>query len=467
MLAGSFITATAAMTAALAYLFLRLRPHISPTTMLLGSLLLIYGPAYLVYLLSSGEYFRHVLGLADHSAAFSMIRQRVPDIDGVIAAMNFSIALMYAGIIAGIEMISRAAPSSAAAAERALIEWDAQELQDKTDPRLLAAVLILLLLAMTFFSLREDHIGTISRFFSADNNEARNLIRLRDGGSPSYSYRVMLGAIAPMFVIWGLFSGMVGRSWRLLLVAVLLLAATMIGKVETLSKAPPIFFVAQLMLATLLAFSNRISWKLVLFGGAALALVVLVATNLIMVLPEGDSILHRAYSRVFEAETQSLLENFAVFPQIHPHMGGANIRPVAALLNVPFVPAYTIVAEVWYGNRSVTSPSLFIADAWADFSFAGVFIFSVIAGIVCRTIDLFFLPLGKSVVGVAVLAASFLGVLSLLIAALNTALLSGGLLLAPMVAAILVTISRYSAGAGDAATASRDQPTEDGPRHST
>jgi hypothetical protein len=162
-----------------------------------------------------------------------------------------------------------------------------------------------------------------------------------------------------------------------------------------------------------------------------------------MSFPEGTAVLQIVYSRVFEAENQSLLENFATFPFVHPHMGGANIRPLATLMGVPFIPGYSIVAHTWYGTFAVTSPSLFIADAWADFSYPGVFAFSLLAGAVCRSIDATFLVHGKTVVSVAVLGATSIGVFTLLITALNTAFTSGGLVLAPVLAGLLVTAIRY------------------------
>ena len=60
---------------------------------------------------------------------------------------------------------------------------------------------------------------------------------------------------------------------------------------------------------------------------------------------------------------------------------------------------------------------------------------SVIAGAVCQLVDLIFLARGKSVVAIAVLCATLWGIAVLLTTALNTALLSGGLLLAPVLAA--------------------------------
>jgi len=454
MLSVSYAVAAAAMFGAALYLFFRLRPYVMTTTMLVGSLLLIYGPTFLSFTLSSGEPSFLLTRLSGVSTGdlhphpiFAIIKGKVSDFDSVIIAMNFSIALMYASIIAGIEAVDRLFPKRVATMQSAVTGWNAQPLHDDVDShRILLIVILALAATMLFFSLTENHIATIRKFLSipgGDNNAARNLFRLQFATSSNYFYRLILAAVAPMFVIWGFLAGGLSRAWPLLLAAFLLFIATMIGKFETLSKAPPAFFLVQLMVAALLTFTNRMTWRSALAGACLVALVLYAVTRLIMVFPEGTAVLHVVYSRVFEAENQSLLENFATFPFMHPHMWGANIRPIAILTGQPSIPAYSIVAHTWYGTYDVSSPSLFIADAWADFSYAGVIMFSLIAGAVCRLIDAIFLVHGKTVVSVAVLGATFMGVFTLLITALNTALLSGGLLLAPILAGLLTAAIRY------------------------
>ena len=325
----------------------------------------------------------------------------------------------------------------------ALRNWNAQVLQDEIgDHRILLIVILALVALMLFFSISENHIATIWKFLSipeGDNNAARNMFRHHFSGSPNYLYRLILGAVAPMFVIWGLLAGGLSKSWSLLLAASLLFIATMVGELDTLSKAPPAFFLIQLMVGALLTFTNKITWRSALVAACGVAMVLSAVTRLIM---EGTEILNFVYYRVFEVGNQALLENFATFPLVHPYMWGTNLRPVAMLMGLHFIPAFSIVAHTWYGTYDVTSPALFIADAWADFSYAGVFVFSVIAGAVCRSIDAIFLVHGKTAVGVAVLGAAFLGVYTLLNTALNIALFSGGLLLAPILAGLLVMASR-------------------------
>jgi hypothetical protein len=449
MLTLSYAAATSAMIAAALYLFLRLRLFVTTTTMLVGSLLLVYGPASLGFTLSSGEYgflIRPLLGGIDiPGSMFPQMNAKIGDLAPVITAINFSLALMYLGVIAGIESINRLFPARAAATEVALANWSGQRIQDDMrDHRLLLAAISALFLLMLFFSIKENHIGTIEHFFSIKgDNQARNVYRAHFGGSNNYPYRVILAAVAPMLVIWGLLAGVLNRSWPLLLAVLLLFLVTMIGKIETLSKAPPAFFLFQIMLAILLTFTNRGGWKTAIASIVVVALVIYLTTRLIIIFPAGTSIVEAVYSRIFEVENETLVENFAVFPHLHPFMWGANIRPIAMLMGVPYVPSYDLVASTWYGSPDITSPTLFIADAWTDFSYAGVVMYSIIAGAICRSVDIVFLARGKSVVGIAVLGATFWGVLTLITTALNTALLSGGLLLAPILAAMLMAATGY------------------------
>jgi hypothetical protein len=90
----------------------------------------------------------------------------------------------------------------------------------------------------------------------------------------------------------------------------------------------------------------------------------------------------------------------------------------------------------------LSSNALFIADAWIAFSYVGVLMFSILAGVLCRAIDALFLIEGKTIVSVSVLAATSFGIFTLLVSALNTAAISGGLLLAPLAAGLLVKAVR-------------------------
>jgi hypothetical protein len=448
MLLFSYVVVTCAMLCAAVYLVLRMRLFLTTSAMLIGFLLLIYGPAFLSFTLTSGRpYFlyNYLMGVGGlPHPIFHVMEARGLDIGSIVTSMNFSVALMYFGIIAGIELVGRVFSKRAAVTEAAIWEWNKQPLKDDSIASpILLVMMTALALFMFYVSISESHLTTIERFFSIQDNNARSAFRAHFSGSPIYAYRVALSDIAPMFIVWGLLAGVLRRSWKLLAGTGLLFVATSVGKVEMLSKAPPVFFLVQLALAVVLVFSNRASWKFAGLAVLALALAY-AATCLTMFFPEGHSPLAAAYARIFETESQSLMENFAVFPSLHPFMWGSNIRPVALLLGKPFEPAFSIVANIWYGTYDVTTPSVFIADAWADFGYAGVLAFSIAAAAICRAIDLAFLAQGKTVLTIAILCAAFMGVFTLTTTALSIALFSGGLLLAPLLAVALSAASRAS-----------------------
>jgi hypothetical protein len=103
-------------------------------------------------------------------------------------------------------------------------------------------------------------------------------------------------------------------------------------------------------------------------------------------------------------------------------------------MGVEFHPAHADVSYLWRGEGGSISNAMFIADAWADFSFFGVAVASVLVGIVCRAIDVMVLSQGKTARSVVVLASMFGGVLTLMTTSAQTAILTGGLLSVPLLA---------------------------------
>jgi hypothetical protein len=449
MLAASYVVAALAMTGAAIYFYIRLGPFLSATTMLLASLLLIYGPAYLSFLLSSGEKdmaINRLLGsVGGRSIIFRIIEAASADFDMILVAMNFSIALMFIGVVAGIEIVDQIMSKRVAKMQAALLTWNSQPLRDDVGgTRILLATIVSLAVMMALISINEHHVGTIKEFFSISSSDelGRAAYRMNHGGSPNYIYRVVLEAVAPMLVIWGGLAGWLNRSRPLLHASCLLFIVTFLGKAETLSKAPPAFFILQLALAGLLVSRNRLTWRSGLVMSLGTMLVLAAVTRLTASVYDDTGLIGFIYYRVFEIPTESLLETFGAYPFQYPHTWGANIRPLAVLLGKDYIPAFSIISQLWRGVGGATSNALFIADAWIDFSYAGVVMVSILAGAICRAIDVNCLVHGKTVVGIAVIGAAFIGVFTLLSSAFNTAALSGGLVLAPLIAGALVSIIR-------------------------
>ena len=156
MLTASYTVAAVAMSGAAIYLYLRLRLFLTATTMLVGALLLIYGPAYLSFMLSSGEKAMVIQRLSGSmggkSPIFSIIEAASPDFAAIVISMNFAIALMFIGVIAGIEIVDRLIPKRITAMEAALTGWNLQPLKDDVGgTRILLLVIACLILFLVYF----------------------------------------------------------------------------------------------------------------------------------------------------------------------------------------------------------------------------------------------------------------------------------------------------------------------------
>ena len=428
ILAASFVLAALAIYGAALYLIYRLQPYLTASSMLLGFLLLIHGPAYLIYML-----FRGPQSLIYRRIATSL------NFDGVVVSLNLSIALMFIGVIAGIQLVDGLAPRSAGALKTAVLGWNSQPLSaGQSSPWASLILIMVLALFMFWVSMVEHHLAVIAGYFSVAGGEVEKIAyRQEYGGSHIYIYRVLINSIAPMLIVWGVLAGWTQRRWPLLAVTALLMVATVLGKLDTLSKAPIAFFFIQLTLVSYLVFRNGITWRGALAG---LGLCLIVFYPIIrLAVPEVDGMeaLSFLYYRAFDISNEAVLEFFGAYPDRLPHSWGSNIHLLTKILGIKYSPSFETVARLWRGTGGSTTTAMFIADAWADFSYAGVIVFSIVAGVICRAIDLALLTRGKTVVAIAVLAAAFMGIYNLMISALPTAMLSGGLVLPPVLAAII------------------------------
>jgi oligosaccharide repeat unit polymerase len=431
IVSASYVIAALAIYAAALYLIYRLGLYLTASSILLGFLLLVYGPAYLAYML-----FRRPISVVDLRISNSL------NFDDIVVSLNLSIAIMFVCLIAGMELVDRLAPRSAQALQQAISAWNFQPLSGgRAKPWPLLIVILALGLFMAWISVKERHLAIIAGFLSVAGDEhAKTAYRQQYGGSSVYLYNVVLASIAPMLIIWGALSGWTWRWWPLLAVTAFLLALTMLGKLETLSKAPFALFLIQLLLVAYLVFHNSINWRVAL---ASVFVTVIIFYPIIrLAVPELDNMeaVSFFYYRAFDVSNQALLEYFGAFPERVPHMWGANIRPLAMLLGHQYTPSFDVVSRVWRSTGGSTTTAMFIADAWADFSYFGVIAFSIVVGMVCRAIDIILLVKGKTVTAVAVLAAAFIGIYNLMISALPTSMLSGGLILPPLFVIVILEI---------------------------
>lgn len=443
MLSVTYVIAALSMYCATLYLVYRLKCYLTTSSFLLAFLLLVHGPAYLVYMLSRGP--------------GSTIYERVAyqeNFDSVVVSLNVSIALMFLCIIVGVEVVDRLMPAGVKQLRLGLSAWNDQRLKSGTRrPWLLLTIVTLAAAYMAVVSLKEHHLSVIAGYLAVAGDEFEKIAyRQQFGGSQSYYYRVLLASIAPLLILWGGFSAWTQRWWPLLIATVALVALTLLGKLDTLSKAPAALFIIQLLLVAYLARRNDVTLRV---GCAGLVIASLVFYPIIRVaVPEtqGWDAFGFLYYRIFDNSNEAVLEFFATFPDRMPHTWGGNIRPVAFLLGKDYTPSYFEVLRLWHGAGGSSVTGMFIADAWVDFSYFGVILFSAIAGAVCRAIDIIFLSRGKTAVSLAVLGSTFIGVYNLTISALPTALLSGGLVIGPVIAVAILKLQHVLDGRSKIAT---------------
>ncbi len=86
----------------------------------------------------------------------------------------------------------------------------------------------------------------------------------------------------------------------------------------------------------------------------------------------------------------------------------------------------------FFGAEGATFDAFFIADAWVDFSYAGVMAMSVLVGFAVKAVDMFVMSSGKTPLAVALLGSGMYGLFQLQVTSAFTAFLSGGLIFIPL-----------------------------------
>src|SRR5438477_6484828 len=207
IVSASYVIAALAVYAAGLYVIYRLRLYLTASSMLLGFLLFVYGPAYLAYML-----FRRPVSVVDLRISNSF------NFDDMVVSLNLSIAIMFICVTVGIEIVDRLAPRAARTLQHAISGWNFQALAgDRVKPWTLLIAILAVGLFMAWISARERHVAVVAGFLSVTGNEiAKTAYRQQYGGSTVYLYNLVVASIAPMLVVWGALSGWLLRWWPLL-----------------------------------------------------------------------------------------------------------------------------------------------------------------------------------------------------------------------------------------------------------
>jgi hypothetical protein len=146
--------------------------------------------------------------------------------------------------------------------------------------------------------------------------------------------------------------------------------------------------------------------------------------------------LYWSWVRVFLEPARGLQLYFEVYPKYHEFLHGMSTGTIASLVGVEAFtpPSIYIPRDILRSEKFTSYPALFIGEAWADFGFAGVIVFSILAAFILQLYNVWYFSRTRPrLEETALLLAIAMGTKHLLESNLLTALLTFGLLLNALV----------------------------------
>ena len=430
MIAATVAFLVAALVA-LRYASHVLRPRPSISLLLFGSLLVVHVVPMLIYLHWTGP------DTLIYEAALGSV-----DAEVVKARILWAMACMFLSLVAGAEFAHLVAPSRWRRAQRAASRQVSRRLSSIYKANgLVRRILWITAAAMLVVILSEGQPGKIYNYFASGESEIEKiLLRSTDGGTNIYIYNVLLYSVSTFLtmVLWCAHRANPGDPELRALMWVYFVLI-FVGKLGTLSKAPPVIFLLQLALLSLLLKGKTFNWlslaSLLILAVAMFALIVRLTIPDI----EIPNIFNFLYYRIFDIPNESLIEYFSAFPNALHHGWEYGIfGSLSRSANEVVLQNYFAVAEITRGSLLSSSNVLFVGDAWADYEWPGIIVTSTFAGFLVRMIDIYSLRRGFTDEWACLIASCAFGVFTMLSTAFSTALITGGLLLIPVISMTLI-----------------------------
>jgi oligosaccharide repeat unit polymerase len=261
---------------------------------------------------------------------------------------------------------------------------------------------------------------------------------------PFYAYVSGFAGSVSLFALYSIYNGK-SRVFEKIFVFSFV-ALILLSGIATLHKSIAFFYLLQLGFWAFLRKNPK--WELKtthILWFVGLTLGVLIPAYLFLTTAiDASEALDSITGRVTEEPNRVLREYFIWWPKYLDHTLGTNIRIVHSLFGSgTYQPAFvTVIMQNMNPNDYIagTWPAMFIADAWVDFSYFGVILYSIITGFIVNAIDLY-LQKNRDGLSVVLFCSLLTSINTLLENSLITAMISGGLLLYPLFT-ILITKRR-------------------------
>lgn len=390
-----------------AYRYLRVFDGVRPTGVLLGLMVLMY------YVDTWGF-------LADEC-----------DGEPVLAVRFLSVlALTFASVCGGYAVADRIIRPQRAMPPK----W----VMDRSAPPLGNAVVfwavIIALAALTVRHMIAAHSLQALFQFASSEAEAVYLMDLREEvnapGRGMYWAGLARFALLPPLALAAVSHGLErGRTSRLLVFSAPA-ALVLLSRLATLHKAPGVFW---LLMVVLVWASRRGKARVstIAIGGLMVAALIMSALYAFIYgegLAEGWNL---TVGRVTRVPQYTLLLYLRSFPDLIPHLMGRSISFVRYLSpGGPGMTSHEAVALAWHIRG--TPNAGFMADGWADFSWAGVVAISMLVGLAVRSLESLVLRMPRTPLFHGCYFAIVLSVVNLTSVSFWTTLLTHGLGVGPM-----------------------------------
>jgi hypothetical protein len=408
----------------------RVTLRISTTSILFGGLLLIHGLPLLSYLYVTGpdtDIYEAALASQDRNAIFN--------------TLQFAVALMFICITLGSYVAGNLFP-----------DW-AREFRKLGRGRRLAPIqhvyvgtpamvvfFVVVILALAAVAVIESQPTKILTFYNSPMSVfEQSTLRATTGGSAYYLYNLFVASLGTFVTMVAFTSWKFERGRHFVgVIAATMIALLWMAKVASLMKTPPVMYLLQFLALYMIITGKTLSARTILTGLVAMIALSALVVKLTFGDIEGFTVFQFLYYRLLEIPNEVLLEYFAAIPAILPYEWGAGLFGfLREQSGDQGIQTYFAVAALTRGNLESSSNAMFIADAWAQFSWMGVAIMSFLAGGIARSIDLYAFGRGFTDESAVIVASCAYGVLTLLVTSLPTAIITGGLGLIPLLSLII------------------------------
>lgn len=432
--------------------------NLSVTSVFFGIAWLVHGMGYVALTRIVGPYtdqgdLAAYLMCARSLGQYAFILQTSINLD-ILPTLDIALALAFSGLMSGCLLADRLCGVTSAGFRTSIQQWNGVRINklntNATAPLLLIIIAALLFLA--YHAVQDQQVTVVWEYFISSAGEFEK-IRMRQlhGGSQSYLFNLLLATVLPFICFYLIAQGKNGNC-LLVSLSITMVCLVILAKLALLSKAPIVIFAAQALLALRLRKSLQVQISTLWVGLMVLGVLMLM---ILVANPELDGALEGlifVMYRIFMAPNEALLEYFASIPHFIDYTWGFDNYLFSELFGTSLLDnTYSRVSELYRDVKGYTTNTMFLGDAWAQFSWLGVVTIPVLAGFMFRWIDIQLVMIRKkSAATIAGLVLAYFSAFTALSTALQTALWTGGLL---MVVPLVWLFSMFEKGKQDQKTA--------------